>query len=371
MKKLHFIAQAKRGVGKSLLMYLFALKNHHKPDCFFVDLDSSTHTTKRQLHFVDEKQFDFLSLIDEKGFLIRDNLISYLEAFAASRFNEIYFDMGAPESEQLLSLIEYDIPMKAFMDALDYQVSFHIVIGGGGAYNASIEYLLRMVDLVKTDFEIIVWQSIATFRKFPHLTQELIDPSLYLKKCQKYLRKNSIWHRGRINDPYQAIAEFFDSTSVVSFETELYGILRACSENHPCQKDSPADVIYFFEKLESIINAGYIIYKMSRRSSVNMLDTTEIVPSFYGQRPNDTETSATSFIGVDSEEMNTILNEFFDYKSLKQWKEELYEICMFSLSNQAARLWTVWIDSLPIYAHIIKLVECLKSSQSLSRLTKD
>lgn len=175
MKKLHFIAQAKGGVGKSLLMYLFALKNHHKSDCFFVDLDSSTHTTKRQLHFVDEKQFDFLSLIDEKGLLIRDNLISYLEALAASRFNEIYFDMGAPESEQLLSLIEYDIPMKAFMDALDYQVSFHIVIGGGGAYNASIEYLLRMIDLVKTDFEIIVWQSMATFRKFPHLTQELID----------------------------------------------------------------------------------------------------------------------------------------------------------------------------------------------------
>jgi hypothetical protein len=30
-----------------------------------------------------------------------------------------------------------------------------------------------MLDLVKTDFEIVVWQSMATFRKFPHLTQEL------------------------------------------------------------------------------------------------------------------------------------------------------------------------------------------------------
>lgn len=120
-----------------------------------------------------------------------------------------------------------------------------------------------------------------------------------------------------------------------------------------------------------MINAGYIIYKMSRRSPVDMLDTTESVPSFYGQGANDTETSATSFIGVDSDEMNTILNEFFEYKSLKQWKDDLYEICIFSLSNQAAQLWTVWIDSLPIYAHIIKLVEWLKSSQSLSRLIKD
>ncbi|WP_149244289.1 hypothetical protein [Dyadobacter sp. 32] len=196
-------------------------------------------------------------------------------------------------------------------------------------------------------------------------------PSLQLKKCQKYLRKNSIWYRERIDDPHKAITAFFDSTSVETFKTELYGILRACSENHPYQKDSPADVLYFFEKLESMINAGYIIHKISRKSTLDTLDTTESVPLFYGQSANDTETSATSFIGVDSEEMIAILNEFFDYKSLKQWKEELYEICIFSLSNQAAQLWTVWIDSLAIYAHIIKLVECLKSSKSLSRLTKD
>jgi cellulose biosynthesis protein BcsQ len=51
MKKIHFIAQAKGGVGKSLLMYLFALKFGHDSSIFFVDLDSSTESSKRQLKF--------------------------------------------------------------------------------------------------------------------------------------------------------------------------------------------------------------------------------------------------------------------------------------------------------------------------------
>jgi cellulose biosynthesis protein BcsQ len=143
MKKLHFIIQAKGGVGKSLLMYLFALKHHKRSECLFVDLDASTHTAKRQLTFVDQEQFDSVSLMDEKGLLVRDNLINYLQSASESEFEEIYFDFGAPESEQLPSLMEYDIPFKTFAELLDYEVTFHVVIGGGGAYNASVEYLLK------------------------------------------------------------------------------------------------------------------------------------------------------------------------------------------------------------------------------------
>lgn len=173
MKNLHFIVQAKGGVGKSILMYLFALKHYQDPKCLFIDVDASTQTSTRQLKFVHQDQSDVASLLDEKGLLIRDNLLAYLQSIAKEDFEEAYFDFGAPESEQLPALIEYDIPLKDFAEGLGFEITFHIVIGGGGAYNPSIDYLLRMFDLVKTDFEIVVWQSMATFRKFPHLTQEL------------------------------------------------------------------------------------------------------------------------------------------------------------------------------------------------------
>jgi len=173
MKNLHFIVQAKGGVGKSILMYLFALKNFRNRKCLFIDVDASTQTSTRQLKFVHQDQSDVANLLDEKGLLIRDNLLAYLQRIAKEDFEEAYFDFGAPESEQLPALMEYDIPLKAFAEGLGFEITFHIVIGGGGAYNPSIDYLLKMFDLVKTDFEIVVWQSMATFRKFPHLTQEL------------------------------------------------------------------------------------------------------------------------------------------------------------------------------------------------------
>jgi hypothetical protein len=158
VKKFHFIAQSKGGVGKSLLMYLFALKYGHKKDTLFVDLDSSTESSKSQLSFIDPDQFDTVSLSDDKEALVRDQLVSYLEELSLSKFQQVYFDMGAPESAQLPALIKYDLPMKEF---------------AGTAYKPSVNYLTQMMQTVGADFKIIVWKSITSFRKFPELADEL------------------------------------------------------------------------------------------------------------------------------------------------------------------------------------------------------
>jgi cellulose biosynthesis protein BcsQ len=173
MKKFHFITQSKGGVGKSLLMYLFALKYGHKKDSLFVDLDSSTESSKSQLSFIDPDNFDMVSLSDEKEALVRDQLVSYLEELSLSSFQEVYFDMGAPESAQLPALIRYDLPMKEFADELGFEMVFHVVIAGGTAYKPSVSYLTQLVQTTAADFKIIVWKSITSFRKFPELSDEL------------------------------------------------------------------------------------------------------------------------------------------------------------------------------------------------------
>lgn len=173
MKKFHLIAQSKGGVGKSLLMYLFALKHGHNKDTLFVDLDSSTESSKSQLSFIDPDNFDMVSLSDDKEALVRDQLVSYLEELSLSRFEQVYFDMGAPESAQLPALIKYDLPMKEFADELDFEMIFHIVIAAGTAYKPSVNYLTQMIQTAGADFKIIVWKSITSFRKFPELADEL------------------------------------------------------------------------------------------------------------------------------------------------------------------------------------------------------
>lgn len=172
MKRLHFITQAKGGVGKSLLMYLLALKHYQNPNYLFIDLDASSFTSQRQLQFVSPKQFRGVSLLDERAVLVRDNLVEYLELISTSPFSEIYVDMGAPESEQLPALIEFDLPLREFAEELGLEIQFHVVVAGAGAYSPSVEFLKKMID-VAGEFKITVWQNLSSFRKFAELSKEL------------------------------------------------------------------------------------------------------------------------------------------------------------------------------------------------------
>ncbi|MHA4737086.1 P-loop NTPase family protein [Dyadobacter sp. MSC1_007] len=173
MKQLNFILQAKGGVGKSLLTYLLAVAEQNSEKSLFVDLDSSTGTSTRQLRFLGDLRTEAVSLLNEKQVLVRDSLISYLESLAETPFDRIYFDLGAPESEQLPALIERDIPFKDFVDELGCKANFHIVIGGGGMYKSSVDYLQKLLMALQNEFEVTVWQSITTFNNFAQLGEEL------------------------------------------------------------------------------------------------------------------------------------------------------------------------------------------------------
>ena len=176
MKNLHFIVQAKGGVGKSMLTYLLGLaRDNDKNQSLFVDVDSSTQTSTRQLKFLGENRTETLSLLNEKEVLVRDNLVTYLESIVDVPFNNIYFDCGAPESEQIPALIERDLPLKEFMEELGFKAHFHIVIGGGGAYKSSIDYMKKILKSLNGDFEATIWKSITTFNNFKNLGDELSD----------------------------------------------------------------------------------------------------------------------------------------------------------------------------------------------------
>jgi hypothetical protein len=186
MKQLNFIVQAKGGVGKSLLTYLFGLTKQSDELNLFVDVDSSTKTSTRQLTYLGEDRTETLSLLNEKEVLVRDKFITYLESLTETSFKNIYFDFGAPESEQFPALIERDLPFKEFLDELDFQAHFHIVVGGGGAYTPSVEYLQKMLKALNHQFEITIWQSITTFNNFPILSKELQNncDKLKIRLCQ-------------------------------------------------------------------------------------------------------------------------------------------------------------------------------------------
>jgi hypothetical protein len=173
MKKLHFIIQAKGGVGKSLLTYLMAQSQKDNPDAFFVDVDGSTQTSTRQLKFLGEKRVESITLLNNDEVLIRDLLIQYLESLSKTPFKEIYFDFGAPESEQFPALISKDLPFKLFLEEMNFTAHFLVVIAGGGSYLASVNYLNKIFEAVNHEYPITVWKNITSFKNSEILTEEL------------------------------------------------------------------------------------------------------------------------------------------------------------------------------------------------------
>lgn len=168
----HFVVQAKGGVGKSLHTYLRALSQAGSAS-LFVDLDSSTKTSSRQLAFLGPDRFEAFSLLDNRERLMRDLFIGYVESLSGSPFTKVFMDFGAPESEQLPALITRDIDLKEWCDELGITAIFHIIIGGGGAYLASIAFLEKMRAALGPRFEIVVWQNLFGFNQFPNLSKEL------------------------------------------------------------------------------------------------------------------------------------------------------------------------------------------------------
>ena len=199
MKQLHFIVQAKGGVGKSMLTYLLGLaKDDDKNQSLFVDVDSSTQTSTRQLKFLGENRMETLSLLNDKEVLVRDNLVSYLESIVNLPFNNVFFDFGAPESEQVPALIDRDLPLKEFMEELGFNAHFHLVIGGGGAYKSSVDYMKKILKSLNGDFDVTIWKSITTFNNFQNLAEELSE------NCKK------------MNLPLRQFADFDPSSNLGS-----------------------------------------------------------------------------------------------------------------------------------------------------------
>jgi hypothetical protein len=55
---------------------------------------------------------------------------------------------------------------------LGLEMIFHIVMAGGSAYVPSGQYLDQIGEVAK-DFQINVWKSVTSFRKYPELSKEL------------------------------------------------------------------------------------------------------------------------------------------------------------------------------------------------------
>lgn len=179
-KVFHLIIQAKGGVGKSFLTYLIAVKHEDDNRRTFIDVDSSTKTSTAQLRFLaqKEKRLAEIDLLDGYRKIARDRLFDSLQQLSELENDIFYLDFGAPESEQIPALLTIDLnqeELKEFEQYLDSAFVFHIVVAGGTAYTACIDYLLKIYQAVGSSFRLVAWLNANTFQTFPQQKDELLD----------------------------------------------------------------------------------------------------------------------------------------------------------------------------------------------------
>ncbi len=177
MKIFYFNIQSKGGAGKSMLTYLQALKQESNDQAVFVDLDSSTKTSVRQLRFIGmKKRVLEVDIFDKIRKIERERLFQIIETLNKTTFSEVYIDFGAPESEQLPGLFSIDFSIeefKAFEKELKARFVFNVIVAGGTAYRSSFEYLKKITGLVNGQFTINAYVNEFTFMNYEYLIDEL------------------------------------------------------------------------------------------------------------------------------------------------------------------------------------------------------
>lgn len=91
----------------------------------------------------------------------------------------------------------------------------------------------------------------------------------------------SIWYKNEISDPYQAIAELFTAADVAYYRKTIKGALDAACSGKFWNKSSPGDLLWFFERLESVINAAYLINKEKKKSPLSIGKDDVFNPNLY------------------------------------------------------------------------------------------
>jgi hypothetical protein len=177
MKTYHFNIQSKGGAGKSMLTYLQALKNESNEKALFVDLDSSTKTSVRQLRFIGiRKRVVEVDIFDRLRKIERERLFQVMETLNRTPFDQIYVDFGAPESEQLPGLFSIDFSIdefKTFEQELGASFRFNVVMAGGTAYRSCFEYLKKLTAAIDGRFPLVVYVNEFTFQHYEHLIEEV------------------------------------------------------------------------------------------------------------------------------------------------------------------------------------------------------
>lgn len=167
MKNVHLITQAKGGTGKSFITWFCAYATKERKTVF-VDLDKSTRTSyKRLSKIIGPDRVAEMSIIDDNLKLDREMFINIFESISKSKTDTWFIDLGAPESDELTSFFENTFSaqeLKAVLESIGINLKIYVVIAGGDAFGATVDYYQKIKKLNAEAFEVVGLKNDGTFK---------------------------------------------------------------------------------------------------------------------------------------------------------------------------------------------------------------
>ena len=180
-----------------------------------------------------------------------------------------------------------------------------------------------------------------------------------MKKKTDYLA-TSIWYKLEITDAYQIIAEFFSTYNVSYVRKTMQQIIRSAYSDYVWAKGTPEDLLFNFEKLESVINACFIINREKKHSPIEVNSEQLFNRNlFRGWHANYTDwDEMPKFLSIkEYHDPYLGVRRFFKYKNVHEWKELLNKILHYAFSSSSILEEVANFDTLTVLDKLTRLIE--------------
>ncbi len=166
----------------------------------------------------------------------------------------------------------------------------------------------------------------------------------YLNRLALLSKKNS-----KQTDPCKIIAAFFTFISIAESNELLITACQAALADKYCWKQgSPGNLFFFYTQLELLIEASFLLY--SKKEKMTKI-TVGIVDS------PATHQLPCSLSAAELNDPISVLAKFFEFRSLRKWKKDLYTWLEAGLSDYTVLDDRKAVTILPYYYRLQKLID--------------
>jgi len=191
----------------------------------------------------------------------------------------------------------------------------------------------------------------------------------FLSNNQQYLNRLSLTAgKQGIDDPYSVITGFFHVGNVAEMKKLFTATCNAAlTEQYSWQQGCPGNLLYFYEQLEILVEACFLIYqdKKQKRRIARKLHR-----AFRKKQLQDI-VLPSALSAAEIADPFFVVQSFFELYTLKQWKRWLYAWMEAGLSDYGVLESIKAKSILPYHLQVQKLLDaCWYISIALKKKTK-